>query len=68
KLLKVHRARVRVGQQPIGSVALVEGALCVGTGDGLLELVELQLEGRKRIPAEDFIRGHPQIVGALLGD
>ncbi|MFQ3673867.1 MAG: methionyl-tRNA formyltransferase, partial [Aggregatilineales bacterium] len=43
RLLKVHRARVRVGQQPIGSVALVEGALCVGTGDGLLELVELQL-------------------------
>jgi methionyl-tRNA formyltransferase len=67
KLLKVHRARVRVGQQPIGSIALVEGALCVGTGDGLLELVELQLEGRKRVSAGDFLRGHPQIVGATLG-
>lgn len=68
RLLKVHRARVRTGQQPIGSAALVDGALCVGTGEELLELIELQLEGRKRVPAEDFVRGHPQIVGALLGD
>ncbi|XWX05309.1 methionyl-tRNA formyltransferase [Aggregatilineales bacterium SYSU G02658] len=67
KLLKVHRARLRAGQQPAGSVALIDGALCVGTGDGLLELVELQLEGRKRVTADDFLRGHPQIVGAQLG-
>jgi methionyl-tRNA formyltransferase len=68
KLLKVHRARLRAGALPVGRVDLVEGALCVGTGEGLLELVELQLEGRKRLSADDFLRGHPQIVGALLRD
>lgn len=68
KLLKVHRGRLRAGALPVGHVDLVEGALCVGTGKELLELVELQLEGRKRVSAGDFLRGHPQIVGALLGD
>jgi methionyl-tRNA formyltransferase len=32
-----------------------------------LELKEVQLEGRKRMPADEFLRGHPQAVGARLG-
>jgi methionyl-tRNA formyltransferase len=68
KLLKIHRGRVRAGQQTPGSVVLVEGSLCVGTAEGLLQLEEVQLEGKKRVSAADFVRGYPQIVGAALGE
>ena len=32
-----------------------------------LELVELQLEGKTRLPAAEFLRGSPQIAAARLG-
>jgi methionyl-tRNA formyltransferase len=32
-----------------------------------LELVEIQLEGKKRMPAADFLRGHPLKTGDRLG-
>jgi methionyl-tRNA formyltransferase len=66
RLLKIHRGCVRAGQQPPGRVVLVEGCLCVGTSEGLLQLEEVQLEGRKRLSAAEFVRGYPQIVGADL--
>jgi methionyl-tRNA formyltransferase len=31
-----------------------------------LELTEIQLEGRKRMNAGDFLRGHPVAVGTVL--
>ena len=41
--------------------------LAVGTGEGLLEIRRLQLEGRRPSSAEDFVRGYPDLVGARLG-
>ena len=41
--------------------------LAVGTGEGLLEIRRLQLEGRRPSSAEDFVRGYPDFVGARLG-
>ena len=38
----------------------------VGTGDGVLGLKSLQLEGRRAVSAEEFLRGYPQFVGAQL--
>ncbi|OAG27752.1 methionyl-tRNA formyltransferase [Thermodesulfatator autotrophicus] len=35
-----------------------EGKLLIGTGKGLLKVGELQLEGKKRITAEEFWRGY----------
>lgn len=41
-----------------GTVMFVtRNMLVIQTGDGLLSLKELQLEGKKRMPAEDFLRG-----------
>jgi methionyl-tRNA formyltransferase len=37
-------------------------------GTGALELVEVQLEGRKRIPASDFANGQRLTENDLLGD
>jgi methionyl-tRNA formyltransferase len=42
--------------------------LQVGCGDNTsLELLEIQLEGKKRTPAADFIRGYRPTRGEKLG-
>jgi methionyl-tRNA formyltransferase len=41
--------------------------LRIQTGKGQLEILELQLEGGKPMPAALFLRGHPLSRGAKLG-
>jgi methionyl-tRNA formyltransferase len=41
-------------------------SLLVATGDGMLAIDRLQLEGKKAVSAEEFIRGYPQIAGDIL--
>ncbi|MCU1234408.1 MAG: methionyl-tRNA formyltransferase, partial [Candidatus Solibacter sp.] len=41
--------------------------LLIATGDGALELLEVQLEGRKRIAAADFANGQRIIENEVLG-
>ena len=43
------------------------GGLAVATGDGLLSLKTLQLEGRRPNTAREFFVGFPAIAGAVLG-
>ncbi len=51
-----------------GEVFVQGGQLFVATGDnGLVELRELQLEGKKRLPAAEFLRGVSLAPGAVLG-
>jgi methionyl-tRNA formyltransferase len=38
----------------------------IQTGDGLLAPLELQREGRKRLGADDFLRGAPGLIGKRL--
>lgn len=40
--------------------------LVVQTGDGQLSLTEIQLEGKKRMPIADFLRGYRVEEGASL--
>ena len=41
----------------------------VACGEGTtLELLEVQYEGAKRMPAADFLRGHPAHVGMRLDE
>jgi len=39
----------------------------VGCGAGALQLLEVQLEGKKRMPAADFIHGYQPRTGEKLG-
>jgi methionyl-tRNA formyltransferase len=48
-------------------VKVSNGSIGVVTGDGVLVLKEIQLAGRKALKAEDFVRGQPKFVGAMLG-
>lgn len=55
------------GAQPGQVVVLDPSGLGVITADGVLELLEVQLAGRKPLPAALFARGQPGLIGALLG-
>lgn len=56
------------GQLPIGTVADTgKDTFLVQTGNGLLEVREVQLEGKKRMTAGAFLRGNHLKAGTLLG-
>lgn len=68
-----HRGRrlkvIRAGPGDAGA-GLAPGELDgtrVGTGDGALDLAEVQAEGRRRQPAEEWSRGARPRPGELLG-
>jgi len=41
--------------------------LLVACGAGALELIEVQMEGRKRMPAADFANGQRLVENEILG-
>ena len=45
-----------------------EAPIVVATGDGLLALRRLQLEGRRPVSAREFLAGYPDFTGSVLGD
>ena len=52
-----------------GQVLADQGTMFVACGNGSwLELVEVQMEGKKRMTAGDFLRGHAVESGTRLGD
>lgn len=61
KMMKIWRASVidRNTELPCGAVAEVEkDGFCIQTGNGLLKVLEVQLEGKKRMKSADFLRGN----------
>ena len=50
-----------------GSVYESEGRVLIQTGQGSLEPVEVQLEGKKRQSLEEFLNGNPGFLGIELG-
>jgi methionyl-tRNA formyltransferase len=64
--LKVLAAEVAPGQAEPGKVIRHGDGAAVGTGKDLLVLKEVQLAGRKAMPASEFIRGQADFVGATL--
>ena len=48
-------------------VSLGRGRMGVATGEGVLELRRVQLEGRSAVDAAGFLAGHPGAVGSVLG-
>ena len=68
KNLHVWRARPIKQSLPPAELRLDGGRVLVGCGPGTaLELLELQLEGKKRMPARDFVNGHRVKPGEKLG-
>ena len=58
-ILKVYSAEIvdeNASATP-GEIIEKKNALVIGTGKGLIKLTEVQLQGKKRMKAEDFLRG-----------
>jgi methionyl-tRNA formyltransferase len=55
-----------ISQAPGTVLAASAVGIDVVTGDGVLRLTQLQRPGGKRLPAADFLRGHPIAAGAVF--
>lgn len=66
--LKIFATSVSDATGPaVGQIAASQSdGLLIGAGNGALRLEEVQLEGKKRMRADDLIRGHPWIASATL--
>lgn len=68
--MKIHRAQLIPNADacptPGTIVSADEQGIVVSCGSGLLNLLEVQIEGGKRLPAADFLRGHPLQAGDAL--
>ena len=70
KLLEVNAMPdVRTGTVAPGTVVAsgLGYGLYVVTGQGHLAITRVQLEGRRPVTGDEFLRGYPEIIGANLG-
>ena len=69
KMLKIWKAAViEGGSGRPGEVIQVEkNRFLVQTGEGILAVLEVQPEGKKRMPADAYLRGYPMKAGECLG-
>jgi methionyl-tRNA formyltransferase len=68
--LKVHQACLVPDAEACpspGTILRADTQLLISCGQGVLDLTEVQLEGRKRMAARDFLQGNAVEVGMVLG-
>ena len=65
---EAETSAAQTGSRDPGTVlAADESGIFVQTGQGILVITELQAEGKKRMSAPDFLRGHDIKPGTVLG-
>lgn len=70
KRLLIHRAKVYEWHSEstgAGTVISAKNSIIVKTGKGAVELLEVQLEGKRPMDVKSFLLGHPIKVGLQLG-
>lgn len=70
-ILKIVRAGLADGRHHSGSPGQVLGLgedVVVLARTGSIKLLEVQLAGKKAMKIAEFMRGHPNFIGTLLGD
>lgn len=65
KRLKIHKARLSSQSGEAGEL-LSEKSFVIGCKSGSIELLEVQLEGAKRISADAFMRGQRLLKGKIF--
>jgi len=68
KKLIVHRLVKALGAGSEGAVEVEGGRMFVGCAGGRIELVEVQMEGKKRMAAGEFLRGFQVTTGERVGE
>ena len=66
--MKIHRARMVDAQGAPGHVLSATKSIIVGAGAGALELIEVQLPGRRAQPGRDVINSGRVAEGMVLGE
>lgn len=68
RLIKIHRARPTPGVEAASPGTVIEAGkrLLVQAGQGAVEILELQMEGRRRMRTHEFLSGHPIEAGTRL--
>ena len=72
KLLKIMEAspaqwEARADAPPGLVMPPRDGGLVIATGEGVLEVQRLQMEGRRALGHREFLKGHPDFVGSIVG-
>ena len=68
KTFHIWQARPVATKSPSAELKLEGGLAFVGCRDSSLELIEVQIEGKKRMSAKDFVNGYRPKTGERLGD
>ena len=63
---KIYQKEIRTVLNP-GKIEYLKPNLLIGTGTNSIQINEIQLEGKKRIMANQFILGFPRIIGEVFG-
>lgn len=67
KQVKIYKSIVAEGRGAAGEILNSEKGLIVACGEGAVEILELQLESRKKMNAMDLLRGYNLVEGEVLG-
>ena len=68
KTLKLWKVRAVEGSGKAGSVIEIgKESFTIACGEGAIEVLEVQLEGKKRMSADDFLKGSTLNIGQELG-
>ncbi|HNX10847.1 MAG TPA: methionyl-tRNA formyltransferase [bacterium] len=68
-MFKIKAARlepVKVNSRQIGELFLYNSALAVQCGQNSLVIIKLQLEGKRAMEVDEFLRGNHSIIGRIL--
>ncbi len=67
KQLKVIKSKViKSKEHNVGEIFKDNEMLAVACGKDTLEILELQIEGKKQMSAKEFLNGYSEIIGAIL--
>jgi methionyl-tRNA formyltransferase len=65
KIFKTTKTEKNVGMRP-GTIVVYKGVLYITTGDFLLQIDELQLAGKSRMKARDFLNGNKNFENYII--
>ncbi len=66
KIYRSEKSEVRMQNSEAGRIDISDSKLYVGTGSGTISVLEIQQEGKKRMGAEEFLRGYRFKDGDIL--
>jgi len=66
KIIKVSQNIALINKYKIGEIFSEEGGLYIQTKKDALEILEIQLEGKKKLNSLDFLNGHKEILNSIL--